>query len=169
LLLDASKIDQLQLQGHNCEIYNHDEWLKELATNNEAFESLSLHLTNLVVSVEDLNELAKKCHNLVSVKINSSCQIDIYDLHDFFHKATALEEFFGGKYPNEYTDLPLPLPVTLCQLGLPTIRKDTLAKLIPYAVALKKLDLTYSSDLDTHDHCELIRICTNLEDLRVSS
>lgn len=116
------------------------------------------------VRFEDLELIAKNCHNLVSVKI-SDCEI--LDLGGFFHAAAALEEFCGGSFndiPDKYSAVTFPRK--LCRLGLTYMGKNEMPIVFPFASQLKKLDLLYAL-LDTEDHCLLIQKCFNLEVLEV--
>lgn len=148
-------------------VENDGEWLHELALNNTVLETLNFYLTDIAdVKIQDLELLARKCPNLVCVKI-TDCEIS--DLVDFFRNATALQEFCGGTYneePERYSAVSL--PAKLCRLGLTYIGKNELPIVLMFAAALTKLDLLYAM-LDTEDHCMLIQRCPNLEVLEVSS
>ncbi|KAG6734979.1 hypothetical protein I3842_01G297100 [Carya illinoinensis] len=136
------------------------EWLHELAVNNMVLETLNFYMTDLVVSFEDLELIARNCRSLVSVKV-SDCEI--LGLLRFFCAAPALEEFCGGSFneqPDNYSCVSL--PPKLCRLGLTYMGKIEMPIVFPCAPLLKKLDLLYAL-LDTEDHCMLIQRSPNLE------
>ncbi|OVA17664.1 Leucine-rich repeat [Macleaya cordata] len=140
---------------------NDGEWLHELALNNTVLETLNFYMTDLgKISIRDLEQIAKNCRSLVSIKI-SDCEIS--GLLDFFRAGTALEEFAGGSF-NEQSDnySAVSLPPRLRRLGLSYMGKDEMPIVFPFASLLKKLDLLYTM-LDTEDHCQLIQHCPNLE------
>ncbi|CAD5180221.1 unnamed protein product [Musa acuminata subsp. malaccensis] len=156
LLLEESSITE-----------NNDKWIHELAVNNSVLETLNFYMTELRVTPQDLELLAKNCRCLVSLKI-SEC--DIYDLVGFFHFATALEEFGGGSFNDQLGEVntykKIQFPPRLCCVGLIYMGKNEMSILFPFAAALKKLDLQYTL-LSTEDHCQLIQRCPNLEVLEV--
>ncbi|KAL5733097.1 hypothetical protein ACOSQ2_032789 [Xanthoceras sorbifolium] len=136
-------------------------WLHELALNNFVLETLNFYLNELSkVNFQDLECIARNCRSLVSVKINDC---ELLDLVNFFHTATALEEFCGGIFnhpPEDYSVVSF--PPRLCRLGLSFMGKNEMWIVFPFASMLKKLDLLYAF-LDTEDHCLLIQRCPNLE------
>ncbi|XP_064970887.1 coronatine-insensitive protein homolog 1b-like isoform X2 [Musa acuminata AAA Group] len=146
---------------------NNDKWIHELAVNNSVLETLNFYMTELRVTPQDLELLAKNCRYLVSLKI-SEC--DIYDLVGFFRFATALEEFGGGSFNDQLGEVntykKIQFPPRLCCVGLIYMGKNEMSILFPFAAALKKLDLQYTL-LSTEDHCQLIQRCPNLEVLEV--
>jgi len=177
IFLSDRKLRVLFLEGSSV-IQNDGEWLHELALNNKALETLNFYNTGLDkndIKTEDLELLARKCPNLVSVKI-TNCEI--LDLNNFFRLASSLEEFCGGNYNNiddsrVYADVKL--PAKLCRLGLTDISNNELPFMFPlyssYATQLtaqlKKLDI-FDAFLDTaDDHITLIQRCPNLEILVV--
>ncbi|KAL4576170.1 hypothetical protein LXL04_012259 [Taraxacum kok-saghyz] len=141
---------------------NDGDWLHELAINNTGvLEMLNFYMTDLnQVSVKDLELLAKKCSNLISVKIGDC---EILDLVSFLNHANSLEEFGGGCFneqPERYGHVIYPQRVT--HLGLNYMSTTETVLVLPFAFRLKKLDLLYAL-LDTEDHCRLLQRCTNLE------
>lgn len=154
------------------------EWLHQLAMNNTVLENLNFYMTDLKkVRSEDMDLLARRCPSLTSVKI-SDCDISL--LVEFFKNAASLEEFAGGSI----TETPaqngegtssteqlesyssVSFPPKLCRLGLTYLGREELSIVYPIASKLKKLDLLYAL-LDTEGHCQLLRICQNLEVLEV--
>lgn len=136
-------------------------WLHELAMNNTVLETLNFYMTELSqVSVKDLELIAKKCSDLVSVKIGDS---EISSLVGFFNHANALEEFGGGSF-NEQSELynHVMYPQRVTRLGLNYMSTSETVLVLPFAFRLKKLDLLFAL-LDTEDHCRLLQRCTNLE------
>lgn len=136
-------------------------WLHELALNNTVLETLNFYMTELSqVSVKDLELIAKKCSDLVSVKIGDS---EISSLVGFFNHANALEEFGGGSF-NEQSELynHVMYPQRVTRLGLNYMSTSETVLVLPFAFRLKKLDLLFAL-LDTEDHCRLLQRCTNLE------
>lgn len=136
-------------------------WLHELALNNTVLETLNFYMTELSqVSVKDLELIAKKCSDLVSVKIGDS---EISSLVGFFNHANALEEFGGGSF-NEQSELynHVMYPQRVIRLGLNYMSTSETVLVLPFAFRLKKLDLLFAL-LDTEDHCRLLQRCTNLE------
>lgn len=136
-------------------------WLHELAMNNTVLETLNFYMTELSqVSVKDLELIAKKCSDLVSVKIGDS---EISSLVGFFNHANALEEFGGGSF-NEQSELynHVMYPQRVIRLGLNYMSTSETVLVLPFAFRLKKLDLLFAL-LDTEDHCRLLQRCTNLE------
>ena len=161
LFMEESKVSEKE---------NEDgKWLHELALNNKALVTLNFYKTDLFlneikINIEDLELLAKNCPNLASVKI-TDCEI--LDLKNFFRYASSLEEFCGGFYNEDPQNYASVLPARLSRLGLVDITKDDLPIMFPSPVAqLKMLDLRYSM-LDMEDHCTIIRLCPNLETLKV--
>nr|ASR83108.1 coronatine-insensitive protein 1 [Dracaena cambodiana] len=144
-----------------------DNWLHELATNNSVLETLNFYMTELKVSWQDLELIAKNCKSLISLKI-SEC--DISHLVRFFRTSTALEEFGGGSFDDQTGELNkyenICFPPKLCRLGLSYMGTNEMQIIFPFAASLKKLDLQYTF-LSTDDHCELIQRCPNLEVLEV--
>ncbi|KAE8669316.1 Coronatine-insensitive protein 1 [Hibiscus syriacus] len=137
------------------------KWLHEIAMNNYVLETLNFYMTDLFrVSFKDLEQIARNCSNLTSVKV-SDCEI--LDLVGFFRTASVLEEFCGGSF-NEQSDRynVVRFPPKLCRLGLTYIGSHEMPIVFPFASSLKKLDLLYAL-LDTEDHCLLIKRCPNLE------
>lgn len=143
------------------------QWLRELATNNSVLESLNFYMTDLRVSWQDLELIARSCKSLTSLKI-SEC--DISHLAGFFRLATTLEEFGGGSFDDQTGELNkyenIKFPSKLCRLGLSYMGTNEMQSIFPFAASLKKLDLQYTF-LSTEDHCELIQRCPNLEILEV--
>ncbi|OVA06471.1 Leucine-rich repeat [Macleaya cordata] len=137
------------------------EWLHELALNNTVLETLNFYSTDLgKISVKDLEMIARNCRSLVSIKI-SDCEI--LDLVNFFHAATALEEFGGGSFNVESDRYSVvSFPRRLCCLGLSYMGRNELPIIFPFASQLKKLDLLYAL-FNTEDHYQLIQRCPNLE------
>lgn len=143
------------------------EWLHELALNNSVLETLNFYMTDLKVSWQDLELIAKNCRSLVSIKI---AECDISYLVGFFRAAAALEEFGGGSFDDQTGELnkyeKICFPPKLSHLGLSFMGTNEMPVIFPLASALKKLDLQYTF-LTTEDHCELIQRCPNLETLEV--
>ncbi|WOL14943.1 hypothetical protein Cni_G23724 [Canna indica] len=143
------------------------QWVREIAVNISVLETLNFYMTELRVTPQDLELLARNCRSLISLKI-SDC--DISDLVGFFRIATALEEFGGGSFNDQIGDLDkykkIQFPPRLCCVGLIFMGKNEMDILFPFAAALKKLDLQYTF-LSTEDHCQLIQRCPNLEVLEV--
>ncbi|XP_073122311.1 coronatine-insensitive protein 1-like [Henckelia pumila] len=149
------------------------EWLRELASNNTALETLNFYMTDLTkVRSEDLELIARRCPSLISMKI-SEC--DLSDLVGFFRAASSLEEFAGGSFSEPPGQVgegvfnvqlqrygAVVLPSRLCCLGLTYLGKAELPIIYPVASKLKKLDLLYAL-LDTEAHCILLQKCPNLE------
>jgi len=161
LFMEESKVSEKE---------NEDgKWLHELALNNKALVTLNFYKTDLFlneikINIEDLELLAKNCPNLASVKI-TDCEI--LDLKNFLRYASSLEEFCGGFYNEDPQNYASVLPARLSRLGLVDITKDDLPIMFPSPAAqLKMLDLRYSM-LDMEDHCTIIRLCPNLETLKV--
>ncbi|CAL9134898.1 unnamed protein product [Musa textilis] len=146
---------------------NDGKWVYEIAVNNPVLETLNFYMTELRVTPQDLELLAKNCRSLVSLKI-SEC--DISDLVNFFRIATSLEEFGGGSFNDQVGEADsykkIQFPPKLCCIGLIYMGKNEMDILFPFAAALKKLDLQYTF-LSTEDHCQLIQRCPNLEVLEV--
>ncbi|XP_072968584.1 coronatine-insensitive protein homolog 1b-like [Typha angustifolia] len=143
-----------------------DDWLREFAVNNSALESLNFYMTDLRISPQDLELLARNCRSLTSLKI-SEC--DVSDLVGLFQTASALEEFGGGSFDdqregNKYEKVIF--PKKLCSLGLIFMGTNQMSMIFPGCAALKRLDLQYTF-LSTEDHCQLIQRCPNLEVLEV--
>nr|XP_043615844.1 coronatine-insensitive protein 1-like [Erigeron canadensis] len=137
------------------------QWLHELALNNTVLETLNFYMTDLCqVNFKDLELIARKCKNLVSVKIG---ECEILDLVGFFKAAVSLEEFGGGCF-NDQTEQysAVSYPPKLCRLGLNYMSTNQMPIVFPFASRLKKLDLLYAL-LDTEDHCNLLPKCPNLE------
>ncbi|KAI3757864.1 hypothetical protein L6452_05407 [Arctium lappa] len=136
-------------------------WLHELALNNTVLETLNFYMTELSkINFKDLELIASKCKNLVSVKIG---ECEILELVGFFRAAVSLEEFGGGcfnKQAEEYAAVSY--PPRLCLLGLNYMSTNEMPIVFPFASRLKKLDLLYAL-LDTEDHCLLLQRCPNLE------
>ncbi|ONK61991.1 uncharacterized protein A4U43_C08F35680 [Asparagus officinalis] len=143
------------------------QWLHELAINNSVLETLNFYMTDLSVSWQDLELIARNCRLLNSLKI-SEC--DISHLVGFFRAATALEEFGGGSFDDQLGEINkyerVRFPPNLCRLSLSYMGTDEMQIIFPFAASLKKLDLQYTF-LTTEDHCELIQRCPNLEILEV--
>ncbi|XP_047953158.1 coronatine-insensitive protein 1-like [Salvia hispanica] len=149
------------------------EWLNEFARNNTVLESLNFYMTDLVkVRSRDLEQIARRCPKLASMKI-SDC--DVSDLIDFFRAAASLEEFCGGSFSeppgqvgegvfNEQLERysNVVFPNKLCRLGLTYLGKTELPIVYPVSSRLKKLDLLYAL-LDTEGHYQLLQKCPNLE------
>ncbi|XP_008812874.1 coronatine-insensitive protein homolog 1b-like [Phoenix dactylifera] len=146
---------------------NDGEWLHELAVNNSLLETLNFYMTELRISPQDLELLARNCRSLISLKI-SEC--DVSDLIGFFRTATALEEFGGGSFNDQAGEINryerVCFPPRLCCLGLIYMGMNEMHIIFPFAASLKKLDLQYTF-LSTEDHCQLIQRCPNLEILEV--
>ena len=154
------------------------EWLNEFARNNTVLESLNFYMTDLVkVRSRDLEQIARRCPKLASMKI-SDC--DVSDLIDFFRAAASLEEFCGGSFSeppgqvgegvfNEQLERysNVVFPNKLCRLGLTYLGKTELPIVYPVSSRLKKLDLLYAL-LDTEGHYQLLQKCPNLEILEVN-
>ncbi|XP_076948499.1 coronatine-insensitive protein 1-like [Bidens hawaiensis] len=144
------------------QVIEHDGgWLHELAMNNTQLETLNFYMTDLShISCNDLEQIAKRCKSLVSVKIGDC---EILDLVGFFRFAVSLEEFSGGCFNNQTEQYgSLTYPPRLCRLGLNYMSTHELPIVYPFASRLKKLDLLYAL-LDTEDHCVLLQKCPNLE------
>ncbi|XP_072960876.1 coronatine-insensitive protein homolog 1b-like [Typha angustifolia] len=143
------------------------EWLRELALNNSVLENLNFYMTELKISSQDLELLARNCPLLISLKI---CECDISSLVDFFRAATSLEEFGGGSFNEQEGETNMYenfyFPRKLCRVGLFYMGTNDMHILYPYAAILKKLDLKYTF-LCTEDHRQLIQQCPNLEILEV--
>ncbi|ONK76825.1 uncharacterized protein A4U43_C02F220 [Asparagus officinalis] len=143
------------------------QWLHALAINNSVLESLNFYMTELSVSWQDLELIAKNCKSLISLKI-SEC--DISELVGFFRAATALEEFGGGSFDDQTGETDkyekIRFPPKLCRLGLSYMGTNEMQIIFLLAASLKKLDLQYTF-LSTEDHCQLIQRCPNLEILEV--
>nr|AHY19994.1 coronatine-insensitive protein 1 [Gladiolus hybrid cultivar] len=143
------------------------DWLRELALNNSVLETLNFYMTELGVSWQDLELIAKNCRSLISLKI---AECDISYLVGFFRAATLLEEFGGGSFDDQTGEMnkyeKICFPPRLCRLGLSYMGTNEMHVIFPVAGALKKLDLQYTF-LTTEDHCELIQRCPNLEILEV--
>ncbi|THU68000.1 hypothetical protein C4D60_Mb05t30630 [Musa balbisiana] len=148
-------------------VENDDRWVHELAVNNSVLEALNFYMTELRVTPQDLELLARNCKSLVSLKI-SEC--DISDLVGFFRAATSLEEFGGGSFNDQVGEVNkydvIKFPPRLCCVGLIFMGTNEMNLLFPFAAELKKLDLQYTF-LSTEDHCQLIERCPNLEVLEV--
>lgn len=147
-------------------VHKGDNWLRDLAHNNSVLETLNFYMTELPVSCEDLELLARNCTLLVSLKI-SDC--DVSKLVGLFGAARSLEEFGGGTFDSlvpaeRYRGVRF--PASLCRLGLIFMGTNEMQIIFPCAAALKKLDLQYTC-LTTEDHCQLIGQCPNLEILEV--
>ncbi|KAL3647352.1 Coronatine-insensitive protein 1 [Castilleja foliolosa] len=148
---------------------NDGQWLHELATNNTVLESLNFYMTELMqISSGDLEQIAKRCPSLASMKI-SDC--DMSDLIGFFRAAASLEEFGGGSFSDPPGQVgegvfneqrAVVFPQKLCRLGLTYLGNTDMPVLYPVASRLKKLDLLYAL-LDTEGHCLLLQKCPNLE------
>ncbi|XP_008775055.2 coronatine-insensitive protein homolog 1b-like [Phoenix dactylifera] len=142
---------------------NDGAWLQELAINNSVLETLNFYMTELRISSQDLELLARNCRSLISLKI-SEC--DVSDLVGFFRLATALEEFGGGSFNDQAGETSryesVRFPPRLCCLGLIYMGTNEMQIIFPFAASLKKLDLQYTF-LSTEDHCQLIQRCPNLE------
>lgn len=138
-------------------------WLHELAINNSVLQSLNFYMTELKVSWQDLELIARNCRSLISLKI-SDC--DISNLVRFFNDARSLEEFGGGSFDDQVGELNryenIRFPPKLCRLGLSYMGVNEMPVIFPFAASLKKLDLQFTF-LSTEDHCELIQKCPNLE------
>ncbi|KAG9453919.1 hypothetical protein H6P81_006823 [Aristolochia fimbriata] len=152
----------------SCITERDGNWLHELAINNTTLETLNFYMTELkCINVEDLELIAKNCRSLTSLKISD---YEILDLVGFFHAASTLEEFCGGSFNDQATDvnnyLRVTFPRKICRLGLSFMAKNEMPIIFPLAASLKKLDLQYTF-LDTEDHCQLIQRCPNLEVLEV--
>lgn len=147
---------------------NDNKWFHELAVNNSVLETLNFYMTELRVTPQDLELLARNCKSLVSLKI-SEC--DISDLVGFFREAKSLIEFGGGSFNDQVGDInrynEIQFPPKLCCVGLIFMGTNEMHLLFPFAASLKKLDLQYTF-LSTEDHCQLIQRCPNLEVLEVS-
>ncbi|KVI07019.1 coronatine-insensitive protein 1-like [Cynara cardunculus var. scolymus] len=137
------------------------DWLHELALNNTVLETLNFYMTDLSkVNFKDLELIARKCKNLVSVKIGDC---EILDLVGFFRAAVSLEEFGGGCFNNQAEEYAaVSYPQRLCRLGLNYMSTNEMPIVFPFASRLKKLDLLYAL-LDTEDHCLLLQRSPNLE------
>ncbi|KAL1535550.1 Coronatine-insensitive protein 1 [Salvia divinorum] len=149
------------------------DWLNEFAMNNTVLESLNFYMTDLMkVRSRDLEQIARKCPKLASMKI-SDC--DVSDLIGFFRAAASLEEFCGGSFSeppgqvgegvfNEQLERysNVVFPSKLCRLGLTYLGKTELPIVYPVSSRLKKLDLLYAL-LDTEGHYQLLQRCPNLE------
>nr|WGH73301.1 coronatine-insensitive protein 1 [Ginkgo biloba] len=152
------------------------EWLHELALWNSSLEVLNFYLTGLEsikFNLSDLELLATNCRSLTSLRVN---ECDILDLRGVLEKATELEEFGGGSFSNSdehaaevNKDQMIRFPSKLTSLlGLNYMSEAELPAILPRASNLKKLDLQFTF-LSTENHCQLIRLCTNLEVLEVRS
>ncbi|XP_076911930.1 coronatine-insensitive protein 1-like [Bidens hawaiensis] len=144
------------------QVIEHDGgWLHELAVNNTQLETLNFYMTDLShISCNDLEQIAKRCKSLVSVKIGDC---EILELVGFFRFAVSLEEFSGGCFNNQTEQYgSLTYPPRLCRLGLNYMSTNELPIVYQFASRLKKLDLLYAL-LDTEDHCVLLQKCPNLE------
>ncbi|KAH9316589.1 hypothetical protein KI387_025216 [Taxus chinensis] len=148
------------------------EWLNELAVSNSSLEVLNFYLTGLEsTDLSDLELLATNCRSLTVLRVN---ECDILDLRGVLEKATELEEFGGGSFcnsdenpleANKYERVRFPSKL-ISLLGLNYMSETELPCILPRACNLKKLDLQFTF-LSTENHCELIRMCTNLEILEV--
>ncbi|KAH9615841.1 hypothetical protein KSS87_022832 [Heliosperma pusillum] len=142
------------------------EWFHQLALNNTVLETLNFYMTFLEqISVEDLELLAKKCPNLISVKI---CDTDLGQLGRFYRLATSLQEYCGGSFSENQNYTDISFPAQLSSVGLMYFQKIHLPLLFPVAQSLRSLDLVYAS-LCCDGHCELIRRCPNLEVLETTN
>ncbi|KAG6467537.1 coronatine-insensitive protein homolog 1a-like [Zingiber officinale] len=146
---------------------NDNRWIRVLALNNCVLEALNFYMTELKVTPQDLELLARNCKSLSSLKI-SEC--DISFLIHFFQEATLLEEFGGGSFNDQVGEINMyqtvRFPPKLCCVGLMYMGTNEMHLLFPFATSLKKLDLQYTF-LQTEDHCQLIQRCPNLEVLEV--
>ncbi|CAN6442982.1 unnamed protein product [Victoria cruziana] len=143
-------------------------WIRELAMNNSALEVLNFYMTDLNVSLQDMELLARNCRSLVSLKV-SECEI--LGLDNFFRAAEMIKEFGGGSFNqvgkgNMYENVHF--PPSLSALGLIYLSRHNMSTIFPCASSLKKLDLQYTC-LDMEDHCQLIRRFPNLEVLEVTN
>lgn len=148
---------------------NDNRWIRVLALNNSVLEALNFYMTDLRVTPQDLELLARNCKSLASLKI-SEC--DISCLIHFFQEATSLEEFGGGSFNDQVGETnkyeTVKFPPKLCCVGLIYMGTNEMHLLFPFAASLKKLDLQYTF-LHTEDHCQLIQRCPNLEVLEVKA
>jgi len=147
------------------------EWLHELALRSSSLEVLNFYLTCLEsISMKDLMLIATNCPALTSLRVN---ECDILDLRGVLEKATELEDFGGGAFDNidghaletEYQSVKFP-PKVISLVGLNYMSDTGLPFILPLACNLKKLDLQFTF-LSMENHCELLRLCTNLEVLEV--
>jgi coronatine-insensitive protein 1 len=146
------------------------EWLHELALRNSSLEVLNFYETLLdSIDMRDIELIATNCRALTSLRVN---ECYILDLIGVLEKATELEEFGGGSFVNSeahaleidrYQLVKFPSKV-ISLIGLNFM--SGLPFILPRACNLKKLDLQFTL-LSTENHCELLRLCTNLEVLEV--
>uniref|UniRef100_A0A0D9Z535 Coronatine-insensitive protein 1 n=1 Tax=Oryza glumipatula TaxID=40148 RepID=A0A0D9Z535_9ORYZ len=165
----CKKLETLFLEDSIIAEKENDEWIRELATNNNVLETLNFFLTDLRASPAYLTLLVRNCRRLKVLKISECFMLDLVDL---FRTAEILQDFAGGSfddqgqveesrnYENYY------FPPSLLRLSLLYMGTKEMQVLFPYGAALKKLDLQFTF-LSTEDHCQLVQRCPNLEILEV--